>query len=107
MALNQLQRILFLQGQCCFFCNRTIPKNEASVEHLVPVSAKGPNHPDNLVVCCKSLNGLFGNMSLKEKMRVILKQHGKFTCPNQPEPPPKQSPANRTAKTKEAPYAVT
>ena len=76
--------MLFLQGQLCFFCNRTIPKDEASVEHLVPLSADGSDHADNLVACCKTLNALFGDLSVKEKMRAILKQNGEFVCPNQP-----------------------
>jgi hypothetical protein len=33
-------------------------------------------------VCCKSLNELFGDMSVKEKFQVILNRNGKFTCPN-------------------------
>jgi 5-methylcytosine-specific restriction endonuclease McrA len=82
MPTTPLKRVLFVQGGLCFFCNRTIPKAEASVEHLVPVSHGGSNNPDNLVACCKTLNGLFANMSVKEKLRVVLKQNGKFVCPN-------------------------
>jgi hypothetical protein len=95
MPTTPLQRMMFLQGQLCFFCNRTIPKGEASVEHLVPSSQGGSNDPDNLVACCKTLNTLFGSMNVKEKMRTILKQHGKFTCPNQP----KQSPGKQAPPT--------
>lgn len=87
MPTTPVQRMMFLQGQLCFFCNRTIPKGEASVEHLVPASKGGPEHPDNLVACCKTLNTLFGNMSVKEKLRAVLKQNGKFVCPNQPAQP--------------------
>ena len=36
------------------------------------------------MACCKTLNALFGNINVKEKMRAILKQNGKFNCPNQP-----------------------
>jgi hypothetical protein len=103
MATTQLQRMMFLQGQLCYFCNRSIPKAEASVEHLVPTSAGGSDHPDNLVACCKTLNALFGSMNVKEKIRAILKQNGKFVCPNQPtqpQPPPKakQPPSTQTPK---------
>ncbi len=76
--------MMFLQGQRCFFCNNAISKSEASVEHLIPSSAGGSDHTDNLVACCRTLNALFGNISVKEKMRAILKQNGKFLCPNQP-----------------------
>jgi 5-methylcytosine-specific restriction endonuclease McrA len=78
--------MMFLQGGLCFFCNRTIPKEEASVEHIIPASGGGTNKPDNLVACCKTLNGLFGNMTVKEKLRAILKQNGRFVCPNRPRP---------------------
>ena len=83
MPNAKLQSMLFLQGQRCFFCDRIIPKGEASLEHLVPSSGGGSEHPDNLVACCKTLNALFGSMSIKEKTRVILKQNGKFVCPHQ------------------------
>jgi hypothetical protein len=87
MPNAKLQSMLFLQGQRCYFCDRIIPKGEASLEHLVPSSGGGSEHPDNLVACCKSLNALFGSMSIKEKLRAILKQNGKFVCPNQPAQP--------------------
>jgi 5-methylcytosine-specific restriction endonuclease McrA len=84
MATTKLQRMMFLQGRRCYFCARTIPTEEASVDHLVPSSAGGLDHSDNLVACCKTLNAMFGNMSVKEKIRVVLNQRGTFTCPNQP-----------------------
>ena len=58
------------------------------MDHLVPSSQGGSDHPDNLVACCKTLNMLFGSMSVKEKLRAVLKQNGKFVCPNQPTQPP-------------------
>lgn len=94
MPTTPLQRVMFVQGQCCFFCNRTVPKDEASVEHLIPSSSSGTDHPENLVACCKTLNTIFGNMSVKDKIRAILKQNGKFVCPNQPAPPKPAGPAN-------------
>jgi len=87
MPTTPLQRMMFLQGQLCFFCNRAIPKDEASLEHLVPASKDGSSRPDNLVACCKTLNSIFGDMSLKEKLQAILNQNGKFVCPNQPAQP--------------------
>lgn len=73
---------MFAQGGLCFFCNSPLPKSEASVEHLVPSSRAGSNGDDNCVACCKAVNALFGSMSLKEKIRVVLNQKGKFVCPN-------------------------
>jgi 5-methylcytosine-specific restriction endonuclease McrA len=50
--MKQLERLLFLQGHRCFFCQQTIPDGEASVEHLVASSNGGGNEDDNCVACC-------------------------------------------------------
>ncbi len=73
---------MFAQGGLCFFCNLPLPKAEASVEHLVASANGGSNADDNCVACCKTINSLLGSMSLKEKVRVVLNQQGKFKCPN-------------------------
>ena len=72
---------MFAQGGRCFFCKRTLPKSEASVEHLLASANGGRNNDENCVACCKAINALFGSMSLKEKVRVILNQKGQFKCP--------------------------
>ncbi|MEP7060940.1 MAG: HNH endonuclease [Betaproteobacteria bacterium] len=72
---------MFAQGNVCFFCAKPLPKNEASVEHLVALANGGGNGDDNCVACCKSLNSLFGRVSLKEKLKIILNQRGAFSCP--------------------------
>ncbi len=82
MTTKALDRLMFAQGGLCFFCNVPLPKSDASVEHLVPSARAGSNSDDNCVACCKAINGLLGSMSLKEKLRVVLNQQGKFVCPN-------------------------
>lgn len=81
MPTKPLDRLMFAQGGLCFFCDMPLPKSEASVEHLVPIARAGSNGDDNCVACCSAINGLLGSMSLKEKLRVVLNQNGKFTCP--------------------------
>ena len=82
MPTKPLDRLMFAQGDRCFFCNVQLPKAEASVEHLVPSSRAGSNSDDNCVACCKAMNALLGSMSLKEKIKVVLNQKGQFSCPN-------------------------
>lgn len=82
MPTKPIDLLLFEQGGCCFFCQRTLTRGDASVEHLVATSNGGSNDPANCVVCCKALNALLGRKSLKEKLQVILKQRGEFKCPN-------------------------
>jgi len=82
MPIKPLDRLLFLQGGHCFFCKDPVARSDASLEHLKPRSQGGENDYENCVACCKALNSLFGQMSLKEKIRVILNQDGKFQCPS-------------------------
>ena len=81
MATTALDRLLFAQGGDCFFCHQNLPREEASVEHLVASTLGGSDNDENCVACCKTLNRLFGRMSLKEKMQLLLKQRGDFQCP--------------------------
>jgi hypothetical protein len=82
MPTKPLERLLFAQGDRCFFCEGPLSKADASVEHLVASSKGGGNGDDNCVVCCKAMNALLGSMSLKEKIQVVLNQRGHFKCPN-------------------------
>ena len=79
--MKQLERLLFLQGNVCFFCQQQIPAGEASVEHLVATSNGGAKDDDNCVVCCKTVNAALGSLSVKAKLQVIVNQRGAFVCP--------------------------
>ena len=80
--IKPLTRLLFAQGGRCFFCREPLPLTDASVEHLVARAKGGSDGDDNCVVCCKTLNGLLGCMSLKEKIQVFLNHKEQFECPN-------------------------
>ena len=84
--MKQLERLLFLQGNRCFFCRETIPNGEASVEHLAATSNGGTKDDDNCVVCCKTINAALGNLSVKAKLQVVVNHQGVFTCPHIGEP---------------------
>ena len=81
MPIKPIDRLLFAQGGRCFFCARQLTKADASIEHLVARAHGGKDNDENCVACCKQLNALFGRVSLKEKLRIILSQHGTFVCP--------------------------
>ena len=82
MPTKPLDRLLFAQGNECFFCKQPLSRAEASVEHLLAASRKGSSKDENCVACCKAVNALLGSMTLKEKFQVVLNQKGKFKCPN-------------------------
>ncbi len=81
MPTKPIDRLIFVQGGQCFFCGATLTKADASVEHLVAVTHGGKDNDENCVACCKAPNNLFGRMSLKEKLQIVLRQKGEFRCP--------------------------
>ena len=102
--MKQLERLLFIQGGRCFFCKNEISKSNASIEHLVATSNGGQSSEENCVVCCKTINEVLGNKSIKEKIEILLRQGSSFLCPqslvasNTPIPPDQRpSPATKTA----------
>ena len=103
MPTKPLDRLLFAQGGNCFFCRKPLGKTEASVEHLVAATHGGKNNDENCVACCKALNTLFGRMSLKEKLHIVLNQRGAFVCPSaapgSAAPPAKAKPAEPKRRT--------
>ena len=80
--MKQLERLLFLQGNRCFFCAQPVPDGEASVEHLIAASNGGAKDDENCIVCCKAVNAALGNLSIKSKLQAILNQRGAFSCPS-------------------------
>ena len=88
---SMLERLLFAQGGHCFFCHEPLPREHASVEHLVASSNGGTNDESNCVVCCKTLNQLLGAKSIKEKMHIVLNQRSGFVCPKTAWKPQKAS----------------
>ena len=81
MPTKPIERLLFAQGGRCCVGQEALTASDASVEHLVAKGNGGGNNVENTVACCKALNTLLGHMSLKEKLRVSLKQNGLFKCP--------------------------
>ncbi|WP_252177203.1 HNH endonuclease [Endozoicomonas sp. 4G] len=81
MAKSQLQRLLWLQGNQCFYCKRVLQPCDASIDHVIPKSLGGQDIVDNKVVCCKTINHVFADMPLKEKLRCIIQWKGQIPCP--------------------------
>jgi hypothetical protein len=78
---SHLDRLLFAQGGQCFFCRKSLPKADASVEHILASANGGTSDDGNCVACCKALNHLLGSKSIKEKLQIVLNQRGNFQCP--------------------------
>jgi hypothetical protein len=95
--MKQLQRLLFLQGNKCFFCNHPIPKGQATVEHLDALSNGGKKSDENAVVCCKDVNTWLGSRSVKEKFEVVLNHSRESACLAAILPKPEAKPEDKIA----------
>ena len=66
----QLQSVLDRDGPNCFFCGKPTDEETLALEHLVPLSAGGPNHTANLAISHARCNQLAGSMSAVEKVKL-------------------------------------
>ena len=55
MPTKPLDRLMFAQGNLCFFGKEPLARADASVEHLVASANGGTNADDNCVACCKTV----------------------------------------------------
>jgi 5-methylcytosine-specific restriction endonuclease McrA len=76
----KLTNMLFRQGGRCFFCGEPLKVEDASIEHLNPISRGGTRTDENEVVCHALSNAAFANMSLKEKFVMVLNSPRPFRC---------------------------
>lgn len=66
-------------GLWCWFCEVGFLSSdslEITIEHLVPKSHGGPNHPSNLVLACKPCNSEAGHLSVAEKVAIRDRKRG-------------------------------
>lgn len=49
----------------CLYCDEKLTSENATADHIVPISEGGNNCQVNLVVCCKGCNNERGNLDFK------------------------------------------
>jgi hypothetical protein len=66
----RLQAIRERDGGFCFFCQKPVPVDEESEEHLVAMTHGGPNHISNLFLAHRICNANAGHLSAAEKIEM-------------------------------------
>jgi CRISPR/Cas system Type II protein with McrA/HNH and RuvC-like nuclease domain len=49
----------------CLYCDKNLTVDNATADHIIPISEGGNNCQVNLVVCCKDCNNERGNLDFK------------------------------------------
>lgn len=50
----------------CYFCEQRFPREELTMEHVIPLSRGGRSTKKNIVVACKQCNSLKKNRTVAE-----------------------------------------
>lgn len=58
---NKKEQLIKRDGPCCCWCKKEFPKDQLTLEHLIPRSLKGSNSLENLKLACQPCNRLRGN----------------------------------------------
>jgi hypothetical protein len=76
-----IDKRIFLQGGRCFFCGKTLTASQASIVQLCTRSKGEKANDDNSVACCNTLTQFLKDLTLKEKIQVIMRHGGQIPCP--------------------------
>ena len=66
---RDVRALLLRDGDKCFLCGFPL-EDDATIEHLVPLSSGGPNHLSNYALAHSRCNELLGSKPLMEKIRL-------------------------------------
>lgn len=69
------EKLLERDGNKCFYTGKEMSFEEASIEHLIPLSKGGKNNLDNLVLCLKEENAKMANLPLVEKIKYKISNY--------------------------------
>ncbi|WP_224087292.1 HNH endonuclease [Nostoc sp. MS1] len=58
---NKKQRLIDLFGSQCWWCSKSLPQKDLTIDHLLPKSRGGTNSCENLRLSCFPCNNHRGN----------------------------------------------
>ncbi len=63
------------EGAICLYCENELSHENATADHIVPISEGGNNCQVNLIVCCKDCNAERGNLEFRS---YLFKKNKKY-----------------------------
>ena len=70
------KRLYFKQMGICKGCNRKVPYNEATIDHIIPKCKGGTNARENCQMMCQGCNWLKGHTDNDEFMVELSSIYG-------------------------------
>ena len=68
-------------GMFCAYCGATLTEDEATIEHVLPISKGGADSADNMVIACRKCNQLAKDYSITQKLRKVRETMDKYGAP--------------------------
>lgn len=67
-----LEKLVKRDGErACAYCGKPLGWDNATIEHVIPVSRGGPDRIDNMVIACRVCNAYMGDAPLIDKLKRI------------------------------------
>lgn len=63
------QKLRYLSSICAY-CNKVIPMEERTNDHIIPRCSGGVTETRNIVICCQECNGLKGSTLITEFLEM-------------------------------------
>lgn len=60
--MTKINTLMSQTGGVCIYCGHPLSEEDASVDHIIPLSRGGLNEPENRVASCCACNSAKGNM---------------------------------------------
>lgn len=62
----------FMKGRhFCYYCKKSFPRNEITMDHMYPRSTGGPTIPQNIIPACKGCNTTKADMTKNQFLRYL------------------------------------
>jgi hypothetical protein len=58
------------EGSTCIYCDTPLTEENATSDHIIPISQGGNNTQVNMIICCKDCNNERGNLPFESYLKI-------------------------------------